>query len=105
AVVDGQATALALPSSLAGDPNHFGAAYAVNNAGVVAGTVGSNGGPSWSHAAIGTVAGGFADIGSLGGTTAAALGLNARGAAVGTSTLAGSAAFHAFLYDGQSMID
>ena len=49
---------------------------------------------------------GMQDLGSLGGTLAAAVnGLNERGQVVGATTLAGDIIFHPFLWDGKKLID
>ena len=45
------------------------------------------------------------DLGTLGGTTSSAYGINNNGAIVGTAAVAGDAASHAFLYDSQGMHD
>jgi len=45
------------------------------------------------------------DLGTLGGSTANAYGLNSSGQVVGSSTTAGDAATHAFLYGGGTMTD
>jgi probable HAF family extracellular repeat protein len=45
------------------------------------------------------------DLGTLGGTTSNAYGVNDSGAVVGSSTIAGDGASHAFLYDSQGLHD
>lgn len=45
------------------------------------------------------------DLGTLGGSTSLAGGINASGWVAGASSLAGDTAQHAFLYDGSSMFD
>jgi probable HAF family extracellular repeat protein len=45
------------------------------------------------------------DLGSLGGTMAAAVGINDDGRVIGWSNLAGDTAYHPFLWDAHGMID
>lgn len=45
------------------------------------------------------------DLGTLGGTTSAAVGLNNKGQVAGGSSLSGDVAFHAFLWNQGAMID
>lgn len=106
-VHDGVATPIALPASLAADPEHFSAAAAVNNSGMAVGTIGSNGDSRWNHAVV-TGPGGstWTDIGTLGGNFSSALGISNSGLVVGSSTVSpNSSGFHAFLYDGKTMLD
>ena len=54
-----------------------------------------------AHAGLYTVT----DLGTLGGNSSAAYGINASGQVVGQARLAGNTVSHAFLYSGGTMID
>jgi probable HAF family extracellular repeat protein len=89
-----------------GGSNSF--ATAINNAGQIVGS--SNVPTSESHAFLrsggtvtpfGTLVGGtMSDLGTLGGNTSSANGINNNGQIVGSAQTNGDAATHAFLYDG-----
>lgn len=85
-------------------------AFLVNNAGQVAGnaytnsTVNTGTGSPTTHPFL-WHKGKMQDLGTLGGTTAAANALNDRGEVVGQSNLTADATFHPFLWDGRSLSD
>lgn len=84
-----------------------GEANAINNRGQVAGFI-RQGIFSSSffifHATVTDIAGSGIDLGTLGGPTSVAMGINDTGQVVGTSDLAGGGT-HAFLYTGSRMVD
>ena len=87
------------PHPLAGS---YGMAYALNDAGQVAGSsvitgTGWQGGDAW-HAVL-WQQGVISDLGTLGGPGSAALGINNHGAIVGNSVLSGSLNYAAFLWE------
>ena len=86
-------------------PTAYSTALAVNNSGTVVGSSGQTTGPNvGSHAISVDFNGKMTDLGSLGGTWAAALGINSAGRIVGEGQVA-DGAFHAFVSDGRGMTD
>jgi probable HAF family extracellular repeat protein len=81
---------------------NYSGAYAINNAGQVAGT--SITAANLQHAALWNGAT-PTDLGTLGGTISAAYGINDAGQVVGYSEIAGDTAFHATLWSGGSVTD
>ena len=86
------------PHPLAGS---FGMAYALNDAGQVAGSsvITGTGFPGDAWHAVLWQQGVISDLGTLGGPGSAALGINNHGAVVGNSVLSGSLNYAAFLWE------
>jgi probable HAF family extracellular repeat protein len=84
----------------------YSRARAITDAGLVAGDSGVR--PAANvphHAFLWDPVRGLRDIGSLGGDLLNTYGINAGGQVVGDAQNAGSAVYHAFLYDGVMMLD
>ena len=86
------------PHPLAGS---YGIAYALNDAGLVAGSsvITGTGWPGDAWHAVVWQQGVISDLGTLGGPGSAALGINNHGAIVGNSVLSGSLNYAAFLWE------
>ena len=81
-------------------------AVAINNAGLIVGYSPSGNGSPARHAVVWNAARNVHDIGTLGGTNSTAIDVNASGAVIGSSQIAGDAATHFFLWkSGAGMID
>lgn len=99
-------TANSFTRTAAGTLSTFGTgsnAFAINNQGVVAGSI-PDSGFIYSHAAI-YHAGTATDLGTLGGTISYAYAINDSGLVVGYSYITGSSNTHAFAYSGGVMSD
>jgi len=101
ATATGSTTLSILPG---GDPEGSSRAAAINNAGDVAGESPSSSG--WNHAVRWASDGTIQDLGTLGGSSSAAVDINNAGQIIGSSQIAGDAATHYFLWSsGTGMVD
>jgi probable HAF family extracellular repeat protein len=80
-------------------PGDYTEALAINDSGQVVGYgYGGSSGANPIHPFSWTAAGGMIDLGTLGGTDAMAVAVNARGEVIGWSQLTGDTTVHAFLW-------